>query len=232
MAITRTSVLLARNSMFGIQHQMDMALFSSFNISPCTSSNKVLFSKIDYALASFNAMIGREPLPSIVESNNLLSTVVDVKEYETVVSLSKQMELAGIPHDVCTLYILINCFCHLRCVDSGFPLLGKILKCGFQSGTFTFTTLVNGVCKEGILYQAVKLVNEMLAKGYRLNSYTYSTIVNSLCKVGKITEADGLLGKMKSVGCVPDVVAYNSLMNGFVSRGQMDEAKKKKKYLV
>jgi hypothetical protein len=96
MAITRTSVLLARNSMFGIQHQMDMALFSSFNISPCTSSNKVLFSKIDYALASFNAMIGREPLPSIVESNNLLSTVVDVKEYETVVSLSKQMELAGI----------------------------------------------------------------------------------------------------------------------------------------
>jgi len=72
---------------------------------------------IDDALATFHHMIHLHPLPFVVEFNKLLSAIVRMGHYETVITLSKQMELAGISHNVYTLSILINCFSPLNHVD-------------------------------------------------------------------------------------------------------------------
>lgn len=121
-----------------------MGMFDSItNLHTCSSSShssrnvrdkskNASFGKIDDALASFNQMIHMNPLPSTAEFNKLLSALVRLKYYETVISLWKQMEFLGILPDICTIKILTYCFCHLGHVNFGFSLLGKNIKLGFQ----------------------------------------------------------------------------------------------------
>ncbi|KAK9280637.1 hypothetical protein L1049_014333 [Liquidambar formosana] len=94
------------------------------------------------------------------------------KTISTVISLIKRMEFLGIAHDVFTLSILINCFCHSNCMGFGFSVLGRILKLGLEPTSTTLNTLVKGLCVEGQIVQAVDLVNDMAQKGYRPDSYT------------------------------------------------------------
>ena len=134
-AMSRATGLLTKNPIFRLQQQMGMPFFSSFPFSTtCSSSgtDKVSFSNIDDALAFFNDMLSKNPRPSTYDFNQLLSAVMRMKKHETVVSLSKEMELRGVKHNVFTLTILINCFCHSNRVDFGFSVWGKILKRGFE----------------------------------------------------------------------------------------------------
>ncbi|KAL2577451.1 hypothetical protein AAZV13_16G134500 [Glycine max] len=67
----------------------------------------------------------------IIEFNKILGSLVKLKYYLTVISLSKQMDVKGIEQNLVTLSILINCFCHLGQMAFSFSLLGKILKLGY-----------------------------------------------------------------------------------------------------
>lgn len=103
----------------------DLILLSSSSSSTTSSSRRQndkvgsfnFRMNIDDALATFHHMIHLHPLPFVVEFNKLLSAIVRMGHYETVITLSKQMELAGISHNVYTLSILINCFSPLNHVD-------------------------------------------------------------------------------------------------------------------
>lgn len=123
MRTTWQKILLANSSAsafstsFPFQRQLGMfqstSFFPSFlftsHVYTSTSSarhrNKPSFTNIDDALYSFNRMFHMHPLPSLVQFNSLLSAIVRMKHYGTVVSVSKQMELYGIKHDVYTLNI-------------------------------------------------------------------------------------------------------------------------------
>lgn len=48
------------------------------------------FSNLDDALASFDHMLRLNPLPSIKQFNQLLTALMRMKHYDTVVSLSKK----------------------------------------------------------------------------------------------------------------------------------------------
>ncbi|XVF82247.1 hypothetical protein PTKIN_Ptkin16aG0030100 [Pterospermum kingtungense] len=128
-----------------------------FSSTPLKKKSKPMyvFDKIDDALALFYQMIHTHPRPSLVEFNQLLGTIVRMKHYQTALSLFKQMESLGIHlHDVYTLSILLNCFCHLGRMGFGFSVLGRMFKLGLQPNIVTFSTLINGLCNGG---QAVKL---------------------------------------------------------------------------
>jgi pentatricopeptide repeat protein len=181
------------------------------------------FSNINDALSAFNHMLHLQPQPSIVQFSKLLSAVVRMRYYETVLFLSKQMELAGISHNVYTFNILINCFCHLH-ADSGFSVLAKIIKLGFEPSVVTFSTLVNGLCIEGRIARAVEFFNDMVARGYEPNLHTYNTIINGLCKIGDTSVAAGLLKKMDEAGCEPDVVTYNTIIDNLCKDRLVNEA--------
>jgi len=138
-----------------------------------------------------------------------LSAIVRMGHYETVITLSKQMELAGISHNVYTLSILINCFSPLNHVDLGFSVLSKIIKLGFQPDTVTFSTLINGLRTVGKAAQAVEVLNDFVARGYQPHVHTYTAIIKGLCKIGETTVASGLLKKMEEGNCF-----RNSLSKG------------------
>uniref|UniRef100_A0A199UAJ0 Pentatricopeptide repeat-containing protein n=1 Tax=Manihot esculenta TaxID=3983 RepID=A0A199UAJ0_MANES len=89
-----------------------------------------------------------------VHFNRFLSALLKMNQYHTVFSMSKTIELLGISHDVYSLSILINCFCHLHLVDFGFSVFGKMLKFGLEPDVVTFTTLINGLCIENKMDKA------------------------------------------------------------------------------
>ncbi|MFQ6645617.1 hypothetical protein Gotur_020316, partial [Gossypium turneri] len=90
------------------------------------------FHNVEDALASFKKMIDKYPLPSILEFTKILSPIVRMKHYATVVSMCRQMEVLGVPHNVYSFNILINCFCQLGHTDFGFSVFGKMLKLGVE----------------------------------------------------------------------------------------------------
>ncbi|XP_021617932.1 putative pentatricopeptide repeat-containing protein At1g12700, mitochondrial [Manihot esculenta] len=165
------------------------------------------FTHLDDAIASFNHVIHKHPLPSRVPFNRFLSALVKMKQYRTVLYMSKTIELLGISHDVYSLSILINCFCHLNLVDFGFSVFGKMLKLGLEPDVVTFTTLINGLCIESKMDKAVEFFDDMVASGYQPDVYTYNTIINGICKFGKTNVAIGLLKGMADRGCEPEVVS-------------------------
>ncbi|KDP42617.1 hypothetical protein JCGZ_24391 [Jatropha curcas] len=131
-----------------------------------------------------------------LELNKILSALVRMKHYATVISLSKQMEMFGISHDIYSFNILINCFCHLDRVDFGEDKFGE----------------------------AVDLFDDIVEKGYQPNVYTYNVIVNGLCKIGKTTVAFGILKRMVEKGCEPDLVSYNAIFDSLCKDRFVTEA--------
>ncbi|KAG8639921.1 hypothetical protein MANES_13G005400v8 [Manihot esculenta] len=154
------------------------------------------FRDLDDALASFNHIILFHPLPSIDKFGRFLSALVRIKQYHTVVSLFRKIELLRISHNVYSLNILINCYCRLHHVDFAFSILGKFLKLGVKPDIVTFNTLIDGLCKEGKINRAVDFFNHVVARGYEPVVNTYNVIVNGLCKFGETNLAIGLLRGM------------------------------------
>ncbi|KAF2298418.1 hypothetical protein GH714_023519 [Hevea brasiliensis] len=175
--------------------------------------NSSSFRDVDDALAFFNHIILLRPLPSIVQFCRFLSALVGMKQYHTVISLSRTIESLGISHDIYSLSILIDCFCRLHLVNFGFSILGKIIKFGLEPNTVTFTTLIKGLCIDGKINGAVDFFNDMVAGGYQPGVHTYTVIINALCKCGKTNVAIELLKGMGERGCEPNVVTYSAIVD-------------------
>uniref|UniRef100_A0A199UD67 Pentacotripeptide-repeat region of PRORP domain-containing protein n=1 Tax=Manihot esculenta TaxID=3983 RepID=A0A199UD67_MANES len=182
------------------------------------------FTRLHDAIASFNHVIHMNPLPSRVHFNRFLSALVKMKQYHSVLSMSKTIELLGISHDVYSLSILINCFCHLHLVDFGFSVFGKMLKFGLEPTTVTFNSLINGLCMESKIDKAVEVFDDMVARGYQPDVYTYSTIIKGMCKFGKTNVAIGLLKGMADRGCEPNVVTYGAIIDALCKDELVGEA--------
>ena len=151
------------------------------------------FKNLDHALDLFDKMLHMHPLPSIVDSTQLLGAIARMKHYAVVITLIRNMGSFGITPNVYTLNVLINCYCHLNRVDFGFSVLATILKLGYQPTQSTLNTLLKGLCLQGNVSGAVRLVEEMENKGYQPDVITVGTIVNGLCKIGETSAAIRLL---------------------------------------
>ncbi|KAL4335508.1 hypothetical protein GQ457_07G003840 [Hibiscus cannabinus] len=84
-----------------------------------------------------------------------------------VVSMCGRMELSGVPHNVYSFNILINCFCQLGQIDFGFLVLGMVLKLGVEPVIVTLSILINGFCNARDLGPDVTGVNP----GNRVNEF-------------------------------------------------------------
>lgn len=51
------------------------------------------------------------------------------------------MQSSGLPSNIFTLNILLNCFCNVNRVCDGFVVMGSILSRGYSPDTVTYTSL-------------------------------------------------------------------------------------------
>ncbi|KAJ9556768.1 hypothetical protein OSB04_011382 [Centaurea solstitialis] len=184
--------------------------------------NIVINTKLDDALQLFDQMTQRQPLPSVVKFNQLLTAVAKMKHYSCSIHLFKQMTAIGVPVDVFTTTIVIKCFCQMSCTreeDRVFEaerLFKKLIKerlC--EPDVSTYTTMIKGLCKFGINDTAIALLRLMDERGCKLDVMTYSTIIDSLCKNKMVDDALKLFNEMiLNKGILPNVVTYSSLIRG------------------
>uniref|UniRef100_A0A2K2BL78 Pentatricopeptide repeat-containing protein n=1 Tax=Populus trichocarpa TaxID=3694 RepID=A0A2K2BL78_POPTR len=166
---------------------------------------------------------------------SLLSAAAGItrrEHYETVVASSREIEFLGVKHDIHSLSILINCFCHLQRVDFGFSVLSKILKLGLEPRMATFTTLLNGLCKEEkwIKLRCCMMICGLCQAGRPLaaqrffrdakehcesvkpNMVIYTILVDSLCKCGKLKDGKELFYGHIDEGFQPNVYTHAGLI--------------------
>ncbi|RDX72956.1 Pentatricopeptide repeat-containing protein, mitochondrial, partial [Mucuna pruriens] len=183
------------------------------------------FDAIDNVVALFTRLITMHPLPSAVELNMILGSIVKMKHYPTAISLSKQIGLRGISPSIVTLSILINCYCHLGHMGFAFSVLSMVLKRGYQPNAITLTTLIQGLCINGEVRKAMDFYDRVVAQGFVLDEVSYGTLINGLCKIGQTRDAFKLLQKMEGLAVKPNVVIYNMIIDGLCKDGLVTEAR-------
>uniref|UniRef100_A0A803KN83 Pentatricopeptide repeat-containing protein n=1 Tax=Chenopodium quinoa TaxID=63459 RepID=A0A803KN83_CHEQI len=200
---------------------------------------KLGFSDLKLPQSLFNQLTSLRPLPSVIVFNQLFTAISKLKwlhPHSTIISLSRRLDLLGLPPDNYSLTILANSYCHLGFIDFGFSLLGKSLKLGYPPDCVTFTSLINGYILNDMLPQAAQLIGDnasaltLLTKMHsaahcKPNLVIYNTIIDSLCKDSLLQQAMDLFSAIKTDGIQPNVVTYTSLIRGLYNSGCREEAK-------
>ncbi|KAI5313922.1 hypothetical protein L3X38_043098 [Prunus dulcis] len=102
---------------------------------PVRNSSKI--TTVEDAFNVFDRMLQMPPPPSIVRFTQILGQVAKLKHYSAVISLYNQMDVSGIGPDVCTLNILMNCYCHLNQMGFSLSVLGNFFKLGLEPDVFS-----------------------------------------------------------------------------------------------
>ncbi|RVW77771.1 Pentatricopeptide repeat-containing protein, mitochondrial [Vitis vinifera] len=142
---------------------------------------------------------------------------------------SWKMDSFGIPHNVYTLNVLINSFCHLnRCRHQVTSEHGE-RDC--QPDVVVYGTLIHSLCE----WKHVNtLLNEMVDSKIMPNAISLTTVVDALftytalmdghCLRSEMDEAVKVFDMMVHKGCAPNVFSYNTLINGYCKIERMDKA--------
>ncbi|XP_058106457.1 pentatricopeptide repeat-containing protein At3g22470, mitochondrial-like [Magnolia sinica] len=189
------------------------------------------FVRLEDVVGLFDRMLRSQPLPSVQTFNHLLATVARMRHYSTVISFHREMNWLGIPSDIYTRNILLNCFCHLNGVGFGFAVLSNILKRGHEPDAATLATFRLGYlstvfASRGIMewrlgcsgnWRRVR-VNVGLTLWFIPRSSTV------YAKMGSQRRPLNLFLEMVGKGIRPNVFTYSSLIHGLCNLGQWKEA--------
>ncbi|KAL3630952.1 hypothetical protein CASFOL_023936 [Castilleja foliolosa] len=168
--------------------------FCTTSVSNCNFHEKMKLGNIRNLVGAYClyvSMSTTRPLPNVKQFNQLLSRVVNHKEYSTAIYLFKDIcKNSGSYIDEYTMNIAINSYCLSNQADLGFSILGCFFKRGCVPNEFTFTTLLKGLFRENKINEAQELFRKM-------GVVKYGTVIDGLCKAGNTPMALELLGVME-----------------------------------
>ncbi|GFQ07807.1 pentatricopeptide repeat-containing protein at1g62930 chloroplastic [Phtheirospermum japonicum] len=183
--------------------------------------------KLDDALCLYDDMSRTRPLTSVIQFNQLLSRVINLKEYSAAIHLFNHICNLGISVDDYSMNIAMNCYCLSNRVDYGFSILGWFFKRGCVPDVFTFNTLLKGLFRENKVNEAQELFRKMVKEELcELSVVTYGTVIDGLCKAGNVAVAIELLRVMEKGrrSCKPDTHIYSMVIDGLCKDRMIDSA--------
>ena len=71
----------------------------------------------------------------------------------------------GVLPDVVTYNTLIDAYCRLDCVDTGYTVLNRMKEAGIPPDVISYNSLISGAAKKCLLSSALDLFDEMLRAG-------------------------------------------------------------------
>ncbi|KAK1386283.1 hypothetical protein POM88_024018 [Heracleum sosnowskyi] len=166
-------------------------------------------------------MLKMQPLPCHFHFNQLLTSLVKVKQYAVVVSLVTDLCALSIPVSIITFNITINCCCHSNWADYAFLLLASTFKRGFVADVATYTTLIRGLVSQHKSAEArLFFTNLIKFRQVQPNVVTFNTMINGLCKtLVKVEEAMPAMLKVTLADIESDVNAGDNALE----RGNHEE---------
>ncbi|KAL0456558.1 UNVERIFIED_CONTAM: putative pentatricopeptide repeat-containing protein, mitochondrial [Sesamum latifolium] len=181
--------------------------------------------EVDDAVHLFRQMLRMRPQPSVVNFNKLLSAIVKMKQYSIALNVFDEMRQLGIPVDLWTMNIAINCCCLLNRVDFGFSILGSFFKCGYEPDVTTFNTLIKGLFLDNKVVEAKKLFKKLLTlKLCEPDEVTILVVINGLCKAGHTLTAYDLLKLFEKTSFKPNVCSYSTVIDSLCKDRMVDYA--------
>lgn len=176
-----------------------------------------------FASFLFREMMRIRPQPPVALFSNLLNAVVKMDQYTAALSMFDEMRQSGAPMNVCTMNIVINCYCLLNRVDLGFAMVGSLLKLGYVPDAVTFTTLIKRLCVNDKVIEAEQLFTKLLLHNLcDPDGFMITTLVTELCKGGYTSRACDILKKRSLKP--PSVYAYSIANNSLCKDGMVEDA--------
>lgn len=177
---------------------------------------------VDDALNLYENMAKMRPFPSVIQFTELLSRLVNLKEYSAAICIFREMCSLGISRNDYTSSIAINCYCLSNRVDYGFSILGWVFKRGFAPDAITYTTLLKGLLRENMIREAQELFKKMVLEELcELNVVTCGTVIDGLCKVGSTA-----LRVLEKGSVKPNINVYSMVINSLCKNKLIDPALK------
>ncbi|CAI9111877.1 OLC1v1012208C3 [Oldenlandia corymbosa var. corymbosa] len=180
---------------------------------------------VDDALAFFNHMVRMRPLPDVIDFNQLVTLVMKMKSFSVAILMYKSMCAEGIPIDVYTMSMVINCYCREGRVDLGFSVLGALFKVGLMPGVIIFNTILKGLFREHRVREAQELFSKIIyEKLCEPDQVTIGTVIDGLSKVGNTRKAIEVLRAMENGDTKPNTIIYNAIIDALCKDKMMDQA--------
>nr|AYM00921.1 pentatricopeptide repeat protein [Salvia miltiorrhiza] len=199
------------------------SLFSSKAFQP--KQPRIDFScvkELNDAIGLFQKMKSMQPEPSVLMYNNLLSVTAKIEEYSFALYMFDEMLRMGVPVNVYTMNIAVNCCCLLKDIKSGFAywLFFKRVEPNVR-----LHTLIKGLFLNHKVAEAGKLFNMLLR--FRIcepNDVMIVAMVDGLCKSGNVLPARDFVRRLERSRSRLDVKAYSALLDGLRKSGMVDDA--------
>ncbi|KAL8104985.1 hypothetical protein AgCh_028953 [Apium graveolens] len=131
----------------------------------------------------------------------------------------------GVPVDIFTFNVAINCCCHSNRLDYAFSLLSGVFKRGFLPDFVTYNTLIRGLLSQHKPVEArLFFTNLIKFRQVQPDVVTFSIMIDGLCKTGHADMALWLFKFMEKCDCKPDTITYNTVIDSYCKRGLVDDA--------
>nr|GEW82904.1 hypothetical protein [Tanacetum cinerariifolium] len=102
-----------------------------------------------------------------------------MKDYDSAIYLIKKFDFLGVkPGMVSSIYVFniaINCFCHLKRLEYGFAVLGKVTKLRYELDCDTYNKFIKALCGGDRIGEAVKLFEKIVRCSFEVSVVTYGT---------------------------------------------------------
>ncbi|KAL6276001.1 hypothetical protein ACE6H2_019602 [Prunus campanulata] len=223
---SNSTVVVFANDYFAFLHSQPSKPIKSTRTQleqPVRNSPKI--TTVEDAFNVFDGMLQMRPPPSVVRFNQILGQVAKLKHYSAVISLYNQMGASVIGPGVCTLNILINCYCHLNQMGFSLSVLGNFFKLGLEPDVFTFNTLSNGFLLKNRVAEAAALLHKMMRGGNcQPDVVTLNILINCYCHLNQMGFSLSVLGNFFKLGLEPDVLTFTTLIDGFLFENRVVEA--------
>ncbi|XP_057774816.1 pentatricopeptide repeat-containing protein At1g12620-like [Salvia miltiorrhiza] len=143
--------------------------------------------ELDDAIELFQKMKSMLLEPSVLVYNKLMSVSVKIEQYSFALYVLDEMLRVGVPVNVYTMSIAVNCCCILKDTCSSFAIMGFFCKSGCEPNVATFGTLIKGLFLDDKEAEAVKLFENFLdLKLCEPNDVMILHVIDGLCKVGQV----------------------------------------------
>ncbi|CAJ1932937.1 unnamed protein product [Sphenostylis stenocarpa] len=162
--------------------------------------------------------------PSMIVNCSLMLRILErgrVAESETdVVVLLKRLLQKNLLHETVVWSLIVHSKVVFGDLDSAWGLYREMVRRGFESNAFVYTSFVGAFCRDGRVEEAIGLMREMEGKGLRPYCETFEHVVVA----ADSEECVRVFEEMLRVGCVPGCMVFNKVVERLCEKGEVEKA--------
>ncbi|ERM98077.1 pentatricopeptide repeat-containing protein At5g18390, mitochondrial [Amborella trichopoda] len=163
--------------------------------------------------------------PTTIEFEELIKTLGQTKNWETMWKVADHMKILGFPLSPETFSAVMDSYGKAGLLDRAVEVFNRMKHFDCPQTTGVYNSLLSALCMVKNFQGAYALIRRMIRKGGHPDKQTYAILVNGWCSSGKLGEAREFLEEMSKKGFNPPVRGRDLLIDGLLNAGYLESAK-------